>query len=375
MQADNLHLLARPGGATASAGGATVPGVAVLPFSIAPGQEQVLSFPHGVIGGPLTLTLFQGNQLLASQRVQYYHSFNEVPAQPATAAATSWQFAWFDHKSSPGFQADNLHLLNPAGSLSPAQVTLSIPGCSPTVSSFGSSELIYSCPFGSGFGGPVTISASVPVLASQRVQYYQSFNEEWAQNAAAAATSLQFSWYDHKSSPGFQADNLHVWNPAGTPFTATAQIPGCPSQSQSSTGSELLFSCTGGFSGPVTLTASLPVLASQRVQYYQSFNEVPAASAAQAATTLYQAWFDRISDPGFQADNLHVWNPAGAAFSVSVLIPGCASQNQDVAAGAEAVVTCAAGFGGPVVISSASPLLASQRVQYYQSFNEIGAES
>jgi hypothetical protein len=29
-------------------------------------------------------------------------------------------------------------------------------------------------------GGPVTISASQPVLASQRVQYYSSFNELWA---------------------------------------------------------------------------------------------------------------------------------------------------------------------------------------------------
>jgi hypothetical protein len=29
-------------------------------------------------------------------------------------------------------------------------------------------------------GGPVTVTSNVPVLASQRVQYYSSFNEIWA---------------------------------------------------------------------------------------------------------------------------------------------------------------------------------------------------
>jgi len=33
----------------------------------------------------------------------------------------------------------------------------------------------------------------------------------------------------------------------------------------------------GSLGGPVTITSSQPVLAAQRVQYFQSFNEVPAA--------------------------------------------------------------------------------------------------
>ena len=41
-----------------------------------------------------------------------------------------------------------------------------------------------------------------------------------------------------------------------------------------------------------------------------------------------------------------------------------------VAAGAEWVVGCA-GFGGPVrITSTGGAVLASQRVQYFQSFNE-----
>ena len=39
---------------------------------------------------------------------------------------------------------------------------------------------------------------------------------------------------------------------------------------------------TGTIGGPVTVNSDQPVLASQRVQYYQTFNEVWAASASQA---------------------------------------------------------------------------------------------
>jgi len=42
--------------------------------------------------------------------------------------------------------------------------------------------------------------------------------------------------------------------------------------------------------------------------------------------------------------------------------------------GGESYVTFAAGtIGGPVVVTSDQPVLASQRVQYYSSFNEIWA--
>jgi hypothetical protein len=46
----------------------------------------------------------------------------------------------------------------------------------------------------------------------------------------------------------------------------------------------------------------------------------------------------------------------------------------NVGSGAEVVVTFPAGtIGGPVNISSTQPVLASQRVQYGQTFNEIAA--
>jgi hypothetical protein len=59
---------------------------------------------------------------------------------------------------------------------------------------------------------------------------------------------------------------------------------------------------------------------------------------------------------------------------VTVSLPGATSQVTTVAAGAEAYLTFPAGvIGGPVTVSSTQPVLASQRVQYYSSFNEIWA--
>ena len=131
----------------------------------------------------------------------------------------------------------------------------------------------------------------------------------------------------------------------------------------------------GTIGGPVTLSSTQPVLASQRVQYYASFNEVWAESAAQAATTSYINWFDKAS-PGMFNDNIHLLNPGATSATVTVSLPGAASQMATVAAGAEAFVSFPAGtIGGPVkvTVNSGPAVFASQRVQYYSSFNEIWA--
>jgi len=87
-------------------------------------------------------------------------------------------------------------------------------------------------------------------------------------------------------------------------------------------------------------------------------------------------WFDRISSPGFLGDNVHVVNPGSGEAQVAVGIPGCGSQVVAVAPGGEHIFTCASGFGGPVTVATpaGTAVLASQRVQYYSSFNESGAE-
>ena len=71
-------------------------------------------------------------------------------------------------------------------------------------------------------------------------------------------------------------------------------------------------------------------------------------------------------------DSIHLLNPGATSANVTVTLPGAPSQNVTVAAGGETYVTFPAGsMGGPVTVTSSQPVLASQRVQYYSSFNEI----
>jgi Ni,Fe-hydrogenase III small subunit len=323
-------------------------------------------------GGPVVLK--SSARVDSTQRVQYYQSFNEVPALPTTAAATSLYFTWYDLVSSPGFMADNVHVVNPNASA--ATVTVSIPGCGPQSASVGAGSGTY---FGcaTGYGGPVTVTSSIGVLASQRVQYYQTFNEVPALSAANAATTQYFPWYDLISSPGFRNDNVHVIDPTGSSASVTVNIPGCGPQSATlAPGGERYFGCATGYGGPVTVVSTgTPILASQRVQYYQSFNEVTGQPATAAATTLYFSWYDHVSDPGFLNDNVHIVNPSAGTANVTVSIPGCGPQGAALGAGGETYFGCASGFGGPVkVTTTGTAVLASQRVQYYQSFNEVSAQ-
>jgi hypothetical protein len=121
------------------------------------------------------------------------------------------------------------------------------------------------------------------------------------------------------------------------------------------------------------VSSTQPVLASQRVQYYSSFNEVWAGTASQALATSHINWFDKAS-PGMLNDNIHIFNPGTLSATVTVTLPGATSQMATVTPGAEAFVSFPAGsIGGPVTVSSTQPVLASQRVQYYSTFNEVAA--
>jgi hypothetical protein len=271
MLNDNIHLI-NTSSATAS-GTVSLPGAPDLPFTLSSGQATYVTWPFGVIGGPVTISSSQ--PVLASQRVQYNQSFNEVIARSASDAATTSYFNWFD-AASPGMLNDNIHLLNP-GTVS-ANVTVKMPGTGDLAVTVGPGGFGYLHFPGGNIGGPITVTSTQPVLASQRVQYYQSFNEVHSATAAGALTTSHSMWFD-KASAGMVGDNIHVLNTAGTSTTVTVSLPGASSITVTvASGAESFVSfSTGSIGGPVTITASQPVLASQRVQYYQSFNEVPAS--------------------------------------------------------------------------------------------------
>src|SRR5262249_50252986 len=161
----------------------------------------------------------------------------------------------------------------------------------------------------------------------------------------------------------FQGDNVHVINPGAAAANVSVVIPGQPGCNPSSTipgGGEAIFTCASGFGGPVKVTSDQPVLASQREQYFQSFNDVLAPPPSPAQTRLHFSCSTRRSSDLFQGDNVHVINPGAAAANVSVAIPGQPGCNPSstIPGGGEAIFTCASGFGGPVKMTSDQPVLA-----------------
>ena len=83
-------------------------------------------------------------------------------------------------------------------------------------------------------------------------------------------------------------------------------------------------------------------------------------------------WFDRAT-AGMVGDNIHVLNPGTTTASVQVKL-GASSLSFSLGPGAETHVSFPAGkIGGPVSIISTLPVLAAQRVQYFQTFNEVDA--
>ena len=369
MVGDNIHLL-NTTGATANIT-VTMPGATPINVSLAAAQETYVTFGAGHIGGPVVVSSDQ--QILASQRVQYYQSFNEVWAMNTAQAATTLYIPWFD-KATNGMYGDNIHVLNP-GSVA-AHVVVSLAGATPSSFTLAAGGENY-ITFGAGhIGGPVTITSDVPVLGAQRIQYYQSFNEEAARPATQAQTTSYFHWFD-RATAGMVGDNIHVFNPGITSATVTLTMPGASNIGPFAlpAGAETYVNFgPGHIGGPVTVNSTQPVLASQRVQYFQSFNEVPQAAASQAKMVSHIMWFDRATS-GMVGDNIHILNSSGSLANITVSLPGASNIGPfALSAGAETYVTFPAGkIGGPVTITADQNVLAAQRVQYFQSFNEVAA--
>jgi len=368
MVNDNIHLLNT---GTATSTGCVSLGGQSVPFTLAAGRATYVTFANGTIGGPVVVTVTSGPAVLASQRVQYYSSFNEVWAMSLSQAATTSYLSWFD-KASTGMFNDNIHVLNPGSAL--AHVTVSAPGAASVALNVAAGTETYATFPAGTIGGPVTVTSDQPVLASQRVQYYQTFNEVVARSAAQATATSYFNWFD-KASAGMVNDNVHLLNTSGATAHITVGMPGSspltvtlPSLAQT-----YVSFAPGKIGGPVTVTSDQPVLSSQRVQYYQSFNETPSMAAGQALTSSHVMWFDRAS-PGMNNDNIHVLNISGATANVTVSLAGASPNVFTLRAGMETYVSFPPGnIGGPVTITSDQPVLAAQRVQYYQTFSEVPA--
>jgi len=90
---------------------------------------------------------------------------------PTELLSSRWYYNWYDFKNT---QIDNIHFLNPGGS--EAHVTVTIAGTSygPYLVPAGGAYYI-SCP--GVCKGPVIVESDLPIMASQRIVGWNSFEE------------------------------------------------------------------------------------------------------------------------------------------------------------------------------------------------------
>src|SRR5258706_402217 len=191
---------------------------------------------------------------------------------------------------------------------------------------------------------------------------------------AQASLVSYIPWFD-RATAGMAGDNIHVLNPGSVIAHVTVGLPGAtPDSFALGPGSATYVSFPAGtIGGPGTVTPAPPRLAGERGQDHQSFNEVPAAAPPQAKVVSHVMWFDKVT-AGMIADNIHVLNTGSASANVTVSLPGASDIVFALAAGQETYVTFPFGkIGGPVTITATQNVLAAQRVQYYQTFNEVAA--
>jgi hypothetical protein len=326
--------------------------------------NAVFTFPD-FTGGPALIAGSGLASLLASQRVIYNESFSEVNAVPSGSASTSLVLNYYDEKDT-GFSLDNITLANAGSTSSTATVQLGTSKQNVTVPADGTAVVTFS----GESGGPVFITSASPILVSRRTIYDSSFDEVSALPTSAASTSLVLNYYDEKDT-GFSLDNITLANANSTSTTATVQLGTSKQNVTVPADGTAVVTFPGESGGPVFITSASPIFASRRTIYNSSFNEVNAVPTSAASTSLVLNYYDE-KDTGFSLDNITLANASSTSTTATVQL-GTSKQNVTIPADGTAVVTFSGESGGPVFITSASPIFASRRTIYDSSFHEVNA--
>jgi len=266
-------------------------------FLIGPGETVTATFP-GAQGGPVEVRAYRDGgawaseqdrrTVIASQRVlsNFGGSFNEALGVPAESLSDDYYWPWYD-----GVGGRNWVLVaNPNPSPVDYVIEVGAGGCSDpapagtacqrgTLAAAGDQDGfdIVTPEFPGIRTGPVRVSAQGgQVIAAQRVVFGPSFGETAGYPAVALAASYHWTWYD-QLSPGMKNWVL-VANPGPGDVTYTVTINGAAPAGYRNrvlaAGAMETPTFPGWRSGPVEVTASAPVIASQRVLFNGYFNEV-----------------------------------------------------------------------------------------------------
>ncbi len=322
-------------------------------------------------------------------------SFNEVTGTPVDGLATDFYFTWYDSIPGNGM-AGNWILVGNQGTAE-ARVEIYIGGTRMHDPANPANDF-FTVPEGGRvtpswpnlMSGPVRVTCTngQPLIVSQRVLFRDSFNEVMGTPAADLADDYVFTWYDSLAENGMAGNWVLVSNQGSVPADVQILIGGVVRAEYSAAGGNALAPgaiVTPQFprlmSGPVEVrsTNHQPLIASQRVLYRQSFNEVMGFPSGSLGSDYLFTWYDRTAGGGINGDWVLVANRGSQPADVDISVGGVlrarysAAGGNPIPAGGMVTPQFPNVIDGPVqvVSSNGQPLMVSQRVLFRDSFEEV----
>jgi len=353
---DNIHLV--NGGSSLATVSIWIGGVKMEDITLAAGSSTYRNYP-GIMNGPVHIT--SNVPIWATQRIVGWGGFKEVPAIPGDVASTEIYYNWYDMKNA---RWNAIHFLNPNPS-STATVNIYIAGTLKQVVSInpGSAYYVY---YPNEIGGPVKITSNIPIISTQRIIGWGSFEEIVGIPTWYASTEHWFNWYDKVNS---QIDNIHIVNLGNAVASISIYIAGTLFESFTlNPGQTTYKNYANVVNGPVRIVSNQPIWVTQRIVGWDSFKEVFPIPIELMSNKWYFNWYDKVNT---QIDNIHFLNPeTSKVASIKIYIAGNLMQTITLGPGRATYVYYPSKIGGPVLIISDIPIMSTQRVVGWSSFEE-----
>ncbi len=334
-----------------------------------------------LVGGPLEVRWFEGDPLIASQRVLWEPSnFEETGATLDQDLTRHAHFTWYDGKTTNG--RDWVVASNPGPWRANVQIRFAGSQIASKLLEPGE-NLIWNDK--TRVGGPVEVVSDHPVLASRRTLWFKgrNFSELPGIRGESLTTSYIFPWYDAKATDG--SNWVMVSNPAANGQSIDVRIRienpdgGGPLVNEVVTvpaGDAVSRRYPGVVGGPVRVTGqagSKPFVTSQRNLFDagRSFEEVTGEPVSGLTSQAHFSWYDAVNTGG--SDWILVANPSTTSpVTVTIRVAGETVWGpQSIAAGRIVTPRFLDTIGGPVTVSADGPVVASRRTLWHKDFTEL----
>jgi hypothetical protein len=343
--------------------------------------RQAVEWPQ-TMGGPVRVVSPDGAALVVTQRVIYHDSFNEVAAVEEGSLDTSYYFTWYDSLPQNGMKGNWIMVSNVDASATDVDIYIG-----------GNKMGTYPIPaggqitpwFDNTIGGPVRVESlnNQRLVVSQRVLCNDGFNEVTGQPASGLDSIYFFTWYDMYRPSGFSGNWILISNLNDNTVHAQVFVGNSPSprgtytlpphQSVPPMYPDLR-------DGPVRVVCTdcdpgQNILVSQRVLYKGSFEEVQGTTPSGLSDEQYFGWYDCTQESQMSGNWIMVANQGVGTAAVDIYLGDSPLPRESATIGEGDRVTpiYPEVKGGPVRVLSREkqPLMASQRVLYKNSFNEL----